>query len=110
MSGTVCYWISINMCLCTTAVNVEFTRSEFIVFENASKMIITLEVDHPALTEITVIVVASPDTADGKYIIVLSLLNALYIIMFRFRCGCRKHNSDIWSNGSASKHDSQCHR
>ena len=66
MSGTVCYWISINMCLCTTAVNVEFTRSEFIVFENASKMIITLEVDHPALTEITVIVVASPDTADGK--------------------------------------------
>ena len=56
-------------CFCTTAVNVEFTQSEFIVFENESEMIITLEVDHPALTEFTVIVVTSPDTADGKNIL-----------------------------------------
>ena len=51
---------------CTVAVNVEFTQSVFSVFENESEMIIALEVSHPALTEFTVIVVASPDTADGR--------------------------------------------
>ena len=44
----------------------EFTQSVFSVFENNSQMMITLNVSHPALTEFTVIVVASPDTADGR--------------------------------------------
>ena len=54
------------MCFCTVAVNVEFTQSVFSVFENESEMILTLKVSRPALTEFTVIVVASPDTADGR--------------------------------------------
>ena len=66
VSSVACYSIKINVCFCTTAVNIEFTQSEYIVSENESEMIITLEVDHPALTQFTVIVVASPDTADGK--------------------------------------------
>jgi len=38
----------------------------FSVFENESEMIIILEINHPALTEFSVVIVASPDTADGK--------------------------------------------
>ena len=48
-------------------VTVEFTQSVFSVFENDSNMMITLNASHPALTEFSVIVVISPDTADGKY-------------------------------------------
>jgi len=38
----------------------------FSVFENESEMNIILDVSLPALTEFAVIIVASPDTADGK--------------------------------------------
>ena len=48
-------------------VTVQFSQSVFSVFENDSQMMITLNVSHPALTEFSVIVVASPDTADGKH-------------------------------------------
>ena len=58
--------VAININYCNTAVIVEFTQSVFTVFENELEIIITLEAHHPALTEFTVIVVASPDTADGK--------------------------------------------
>ena len=51
---------------CTSAVNVGFTQSVFSVFENESEMNIVLDVSHPALTEFTVIIIVSPDTADGK--------------------------------------------
>ena len=57
--------IIINV-VCTSAVNVGFTQSVFSVFENESEMNIILDVSHPALTEFTVIIVASPDTANGK--------------------------------------------
>jgi len=57
-----------------TAVNVEFTQTVFSVFENEPEMIIILEVSRPALTEFTVIVVASSDTADGKK-------SCIYILM-----------------------------
>ena len=61
------YSVDHYMYYCTTAVTVQFAQSEFSVFENESEIIIILEVSHPALTEFTVIVVASPDTADGRY-------------------------------------------
>ena len=51
---------------CTSAVNVGFTQSVFSVFENESEMNIVLDVSHPALIEFTVIIIVSPDTADGK--------------------------------------------
>jgi len=57
---------TINVSHCTTAVIVEFAESEFTVFESEPEIMITLEIRHPALTEFTVIVVALPDTADGK--------------------------------------------
>jgi len=58
--------VNTNVSYCITAVIVEFTKSEFTVLENELEIMIALEVRHPALTEFTVIVAASPDTADGK--------------------------------------------
>ena len=40
----------------------------FSVYENETELVITLDVSRPALTEFSVIIVASPDTADGMYI------------------------------------------
>ena len=40
----------------------------FSVYENKTELVITLDVSRPALTEFSVIIVASPDTADGMYI------------------------------------------
>ena len=47
------------------AVAVEFTQQVFSVYENESELVITLDVSRPALTEFSIIIVASPDTADG---------------------------------------------
>ena len=49
----------------TVAVAVEFTQQVFSVYENESELVITLDVSRPALTQFSVIIVASPDTADG---------------------------------------------
>ena len=64
----------------------KFTQSEFSIFENESEIMITLEVDRPTLTEFTVIVVASPDTADGRrHIMVYQCqYNTLYTLRIRF--------------------------
>ena len=59
----------------------EFTQSVFTVFENELEIIITLEVRHPALTEFTVIVLASPDTADGKDF-VRDIASYIFIFIF----------------------------
>ena len=56
---------------CITVVIVEFTQSVFSVFENELEMIVALKVRHPALTKFSVTVVASPDTADGTYFIIM---------------------------------------
>ena len=55
----------------------------FSAFENESEMTITLEVSHPALTEFTVIVVPSPDIADGKeYLYVLTYISLVNVCYF----------------------------
>ena len=56
------------MLFSTIAVAVEFTQQVFSVYENESELVITLDVSRPALTQFSVIIVASPDTADGMYI------------------------------------------
>ena len=48
------------------AVAVAFTQQVFSIYENESELVITLDVSRPALIEFTVIILASPDTADGK--------------------------------------------
>jgi len=58
-----CYLTTVNTLL---AVCVEFTQPVFSVFENESAMTIKLDVSRPALATFTVIVSATPDTADGK--------------------------------------------
>ena len=52
---------------CTAiAVAVEFTQQVFSVYENESDLVITLDVSRPAFTEFSIIIIASPETADGK--------------------------------------------
>ena len=53
------------MLFTTIAVAVEFTQQVFSVYENESELVITLDVSRSALTEFSVIITASPDTADG---------------------------------------------
>ena len=52
----------------TIAVAVQFTQQVFSVYENESELVITLDVSHPALIEFSVIILASPDTANGKFV------------------------------------------
>ena len=51
----------------TIAVAVQFTQQVFSVYENESELVITLDVSRPALIEFFVIILASPDTAGGKF-------------------------------------------
>ena len=49
------------------AVSVEFSQPVFSAYENESEIIIKLGVTRPALATFTVIVSATPGTADGKW-------------------------------------------
>ena len=46
----------------------QFTQEVFSVYENESELVITLDVSRPALIEFSVIILVSPDTADGKFV------------------------------------------
>ena len=46
----------------------QFTQEVFSVYENESELVITLDVSRPALIEFSIIILASPDTADGKFV------------------------------------------
>ena len=53
------------MLFTTIAVAVGFTRPVYSVYENESELVITLDVSRPALIEFSVIIVATPDSADS---------------------------------------------
>ena len=57
----------------------------FSVYENESELVITLDVSRPALTEFSVIIVASPDTADGMYIRTYQMIDNF----IHLSCACR---------------------
>ena len=46
----------------------------FSVYENDSELLITIDVSRPPQTEFSIIIVASPDTADGTQIRLIYLL------------------------------------
>ena len=69
MTVSECNVIQVFFTTVTTllAVCVEFSQPIFSVFENESEITIKLDVSRPALATFTVIVSATPDTADGKW-------------------------------------------